>query len=397
MPALLPSAPTPAPAVRLRLAEWHERWLDWRNRRLASATFRRWAAGFWLTRPLARRRAARLFDLVAGFVYSQVLLACVQLRLFRLLAEGPLAAADIAQRCAVPLAATERLLRAAAALQLVQPRAGGRWGLGELGATLVDDEAIGAMVEHHRALYADLADPLALLRTERAETALSRMWPYAVAEEPRALDDDRVAAYSALMSVSQPLVSEQILDAVDLRRHRCLMDVGGGDGTFLHAVAARAPHLRLALFDLPAVAARAEAGLRAAGLGARVAVHGGSFFDEPLPRGADVITLVRVVHDHDDAQALALLKAARAALPAGGRLLLAEPMSGTRDTAAMADAYFGLYLLAMKSGRARSVAELSALLQAAGFERVQALPTRQPLQCGVLSAWAPGASAGSRM
>ena len=42
---------------------------------LASPRFRRWAAAFPLTRPIARRRARELFDLCAGFVYSQVLLA----------------------------------------------------------------------------------------------------------------------------------------------------------------------------------------------------------------------------------------------------------------------------------------------------------------------------------
>jgi demethylspheroidene O-methyltransferase len=33
---------------------------------------------------------------------------------------------------------------------------------------------------------------------------------------------------------------------------------------------------------------------------------------------------VRVVHDHDDAPALALMRSARAALPPGGRLLVAS-------------------------------------------------------------------------
>jgi demethylspheroidene O-methyltransferase len=39
-------------------------------------SFRAWAARFWLTRPIARRRARALFDVCAGFVYSQVLFAC---------------------------------------------------------------------------------------------------------------------------------------------------------------------------------------------------------------------------------------------------------------------------------------------------------------------------------
>jgi demethylspheroidene O-methyltransferase len=50
----------------------------------------------------------------------------------------------------------------------------------------------------------------------------------------------------------------------------------------------------------------------------------------------------------------------------------------------MGDAYFGMYLLAMRGGRARTAGELSALLRQAGFERVRELPTPIPLQVGVL-------------
>jgi demethylspheroidene O-methyltransferase len=47
------------------------------QRLIASARFQRWAAGFFLTRWIARRKARSVFDLVAGFVYSQTCLpAC---------------------------------------------------------------------------------------------------------------------------------------------------------------------------------------------------------------------------------------------------------------------------------------------------------------------------------
>ncbi|MEN0075545.1 MAG: methyltransferase, partial [Paracraurococcus sp.] len=71
-----------------------DRLRDLREGLVADPRFRRWAARFPLTRPVARRRTRALFDLCAGFVYSQVLLACVRLRLCELLrAEGPLDAA----------------------------------------------------------------------------------------------------------------------------------------------------------------------------------------------------------------------------------------------------------------------------------------------------------------
>jgi len=107
---------------------------------------------------------------------------------------------------------------------------------------------------------------------------------------------------------------------------------------------------------------------------------------DPLPHGADVISLVRVIHDHDDAQALGILKAVRRALPPNGTLLLAEPMAGTPGAEAMGDAYFGFYLLAMGHGRPRTPQELEAMLQAAGFGLTRLVPTRIPLQTQLLIA-----------
>jgi demethylspheroidene O-methyltransferase len=171
---------------------------------VASHRFQRWAAGFWLTRPLARRHASDLFDLVAGFVYTQVLAACVRLDLFeRLGAQGPMTAAALAAACAMPERAMQRLLDAGVSIRLLERRSGARFGLGPLGAPMVGNAALKAMVEHHAALYADLRDPVALLRNEGAGSAMSAYWPYAAYPTPDALPSQRVAEYSALMTASQ--------------------------------------------------------------------------------------------------------------------------------------------------------------------------------------------------
>ena len=78
--------------------------------------------------------------------------------------------------------------------------------------------------------------------------------------------------------------------------------------------------------------------LAALGLAGRASAVGGDFTTDALPTGAEVISLVRVVHDHDDARVMALLRAVRRALPPHGVLLLAEPMAGTRGAQAMGDA-----------------------------------------------------------
>lgn len=361
------------------VAGWRERWRVWRDRTVADPAFQRRAAGWPIFRRFAQRHARELFDVVAGFVYSQVLVACVRLRLFEILAEGPIGLHDLSARTAVPGEALERLLEAAQALRLVERRDGGRWGLATRGAALLANPGVAAMIEHHAVLYADLADPVTLLRAQGRGSALSRYWAYARSDTREALTPQRAAEYSALMAASQQLIADDVLDAYPMQWHRTLLDVGGGTGAFLRAAAARAPSLRLQLFDLPDVAQLARVQLADAGLGERSEVFGGDFTLDALPTGADVISLVRVLFDHDDATVLRLLRAAHAALPRNGVLLVAEPMAGMPGAEPMGAAYFGMYLLAMGHGRARTPQRIAALAREAGFTRCEPLPARRPL------------------
>ena len=373
------SSLAPGAAQGEQRLSWRDQIVAWRNRLLADSRFQRWAASFPLTRKIAQKRAKTLFDLCAGFVYSQILFACVELRLFEILAERPHSIAELSRRTSLSQRAAARLLNAAIALGLVERNSGGQFLLGVHGAAFLGNPALAAMVKHHALLYADLRDPVALLRGDQQRTALARYWPYACAESPDTLRHEDVRDYTALMSSSQALIADDILEAWPLTRHRCLLDVGGGDGAFIAAAAARFPDLRLMLFDLPAVGQLAAARVAAAGLSHRVSVSSGDFFKEPLPRGADIVSLVRVMHDHDDADLVALLRNIRRALPMDGVLLIAEPMSGIADAAEIGDAYFGFYLLAMGSGRARSPEEIARLLRETGFDAGRELKTRRPM------------------
>ena len=353
---------------------------------LSRPDFQRWAAAFPLTRPFARRRAAALFDICAGFVYSQILAAAVKLGVFEALAEQPKDAGGLAPELGLSTEHTRRLLDACVALRLLERRSNDRYGLAVLGAAFLGNPSISRMVEHLSLLYADLADPVALLRGPRPRTRLEQFWAYATSDDARDLSDDQVAAYSELMAETQALIAEDIVEAYPLHRHQRLLDVAGGEGAFLEAVGQRVAGLELALFELPAVAARAERRLAHRGLGARSHTHAGDLFRDPLPPGADVISLVRVVHDHDDAEAMRILRSVRSALAPGGVLLIAEPMSGTPGAEAMGDAYFGFFLLAMGRGKPRSPARLREMVQRAGFARCRRIRTRRPLLTAVLAA-----------
>jgi demethylspheroidene O-methyltransferase len=352
----------------------------------ASPAFHRFASVWYPWKWITRFRARKVFDLVGGFVYTQVIAACFELDLFRLLADGPQDLATLSQRTGLPEPGLWRLLKAAESLKLVSTRSHGRWGLGPYGGPLVHDRALARMVAHNQHFYRDLADPLGILRKATPETELSRFWSYGASPNPDLVDPATAAEYSAIMTDTIPPLAADVLDHYDFGRHRVLMDVGGGEGFFLAEAGQRHAHLGLQLFDLPAVVARAARRLEGRGLAARATLTGGDFHRDALPTGADVITLVRVLLDHGDDKAQALLHKVRAALPPGGVLVIAEPFAGSGHTRTLTDAYFGLYLWAMGTGRARTEREHRVMLAAAGFGTVRRVGTRTPLWTDLLVA-----------
>ena len=356
------------------------RWVARRNRLFASTRFQYWAARLPFIRSVARTRATQMFDHLVGFSYSQVLRACVESGLLDLLADGPLASATIAARTVLSQEAALVLLRAARALDIAEEVEPDQWMLGQQGAVLQADPGTQAMIRHHHLLYTDLTDTLDLLRRDRKQpTALSRYWSYAGALHGAAERGTETQDYSELMAASQRFVADEVIPVFRIMKHGRLLDVGGGHGAFLRRIGAVAPELQLGLFDLPEVVEAARE-LLAADVGAdRLTVYPGNFFEDPIPQGYDVVSLVRILHDHDDEPAMALLRNIRASLKPQARLLIAEPMAQIPGAEPMGEAFFGLYLWAMGSGRPRSPDEIRGMLREAGFARTQIIPTAQPV------------------
>jgi len=358
-----------------------------KDRLIADTRFQNRVAKIPFLKNIAKKRANQLFDVMAGFVYTQILLSCVRLNLFNLLKDGPLSLDEIKRVCALDVTPLKKLLDAAVSIELLEIRSKNRYGLGTLGAPMVGNTALSSMIEHHTVLYDDLRDPLRLLSGDIEIKKMEKFWPYVSPDQQdqEALKDkERVKSYSDLMSASLPLVADQVVDAYDFSQHECLLDVGGGQGTFLKHVFVNAPQLKRKLFDLPGVVNLAKDSFALTPDHQDIEVHGGDFFKDALPQGADLITLVRVIFDHDDERVKILLKSIFDALPAGGKLLVAEPMADTPDHPAMGHAYFGFYLLAMGRGRPRTMQEISHLASYAGFKGVKMLPCSMPINAQVL-------------
>ena len=360
----------------------------WRNRLAASPRFQSWASRMPVLRRIAKGEGEALMDLISGFVQSQVLSALIELEVLEALAPGPQRIDTLAQVTGLSDARMGALARAGIALRLMTRRRDGRIALAQSGASLLGVPGLRQMIRHHRVLYGDLSDPVAVLRGV-ADTDLARFWPYVFGAAPGTVAPEIAESYSQLMADSQALVAEETLRTVSFRDSTCLMDVGGGTGAFLSAALAATPGLKGVLFDLPPVVPVARARFASRGLSERVSIAPGSFRDAPLPAVADTISLVRVLYDHADTTVAMLLERVRRALPPGGRLVISEPMSGGDRPTRSGDVYFAFYCMAMRTGRVRSAAEIAAACRTAGFVKVSTPRTARPFLTSVVTAVNP--------
>lgn len=360
----------------------------WLNRLIATPSFQDLANRLPGIRYIAKRDGAEIFEIVQGFVKSQVLHALVSLDVPERMLDGPVSVDVLALTTDLRADRLKLLLQAGAGLGLFRLRRDGRYALTRRGAALIGVPGLKQMILHHGAFYSDMSDPVALLKGD-VDTELAQFWPYVFGANGD-VDPEVAQTYSDLMADSQRMVARDTLAVVSLTDVVRLMDVGGGSGAFLAEVSKDYSTLGLTLFDLPTVLPSARERMSKLGLEARIELRGGSFRDDPLPRGSDAISLVRVLYDHSDETVDALLANVYSALPDGGRLIISEPMSGGARPDPITDVYFAFYTLSMQTGRTRSAAEIKLRCERAGFTEVLALRPKRSFVTSVVTARKPG-------
>jgi ubiquinone/menaquinone biosynthesis C-methylase UbiE len=187
---------------------------------------------------------------------------------------------------------------------------------------------------------------------------------------------ENVGIFNAAMADLTRLVTPDVLGAYEFGRINRLMDVGGGSGELIGAVARKHPHIQGIVFDLPRCKEAATRHLERAGVGDRVSFTAGDFF-EAIPNLADALILKSIIHDWNDERSSVILRNCCRALPQNGTLLLVErlmpELPGTSDedrASAMSD----LNMLRGPGGLERTERQYRQLLNESGFHPVAVFP-----------------------
>jgi acetylserotonin N-methyltransferase len=326
----------------------------------------------------------RMWDLWLSGLHQPAIVAAEEAGIFAALGEAPATIDELAARLEFDDRATRILVRLLAALRLLTPREG-RYHL--------TDEARTYLLKSSPWYWAPMTSVavsdwhrdrlLEKLRQRGSAEAVGPEGTPLVSTEGRAADDwaagnvsvDRARDLAARMHAHSMPAAVGVARHYDFSGVSRLLDVGGGSGCFMVAAAQAHPHLRCTVMELPAVCAMARDYIESGGVADRVDTCAVDMFRQPWPRGYDAIFFSNIWHDWNVRTCQWLAARAFDALPAGGRILLHEMLLDEDGAGPVTAASFSVLMLLATQGQQFTPGELKAILEGAGFVRVDALAT----------------------
>jgi hypothetical protein len=317
---------------------------------------------------VAASPALQLFDLIQSHRITAVIYVAARLGLAELLRNGPQSPGQLAAATGADRQSLERLLRALLTLGLCRYAENG-YSLTETGAALdgdADRSFRNWAIFEGQMLSRTWSGMLESVLTGKTAAELQG---FGSSFELMSRDAENVQIFNAAMADLTRLVIQDVLRAYDFGHISHLLDVGGGSGELIGAVARKYNHIRGTVFDLPRCADTARAHLDRVGVSDRAGFVAGDFF-AGVPAGADSIVLKSVVHDWNDERSGVILRNCRRALAQNGVLIVIErimPEAPAVKDEDKSHAMSDLNMMRGPGGGERTEAEYRALLWQSGF------------------------------
>jgi hypothetical protein len=319
----------------------------------------------------------RMMQMITGYWATQIVHAAAVYSLADHFFKGPASAEEIAHAEGTDPSATFRFLRTCASLGMLTYDSESRFVGTALLDTLRKDNplnvrgmAMSLPAPGHWLPWGRFPEVIRAGQHQVAAALGMEIWEYFATN--RAEGETFAQAMTSLTSTVAAETARKInTDAV-----KVAADIGGAEGAMIHALMRVNPELQGTVFDRPNVVARASAAAKELGLADRLEVIAGDFF-ESVPE-ADLYLLKYILHDWDDASCIRILKSCRRAMRSGARIAVIELMLGEMGEPGLAP-MMDMNMMAMVSGRERTLTEYEKLFNAAGLRVSAVIPTSTPM------------------
>jgi hypothetical protein len=154
-----------------------------------------------------------------------------------------------------------------------------------------------------------------------------------------------------------------------------IVDIGGGHGLLLATILTKNSHLSGTLYEMPHVLAGAKSGPLQPVMERCTLVSGDMF--SAVPAGADAYIMKHIIHDWPDGLCIQMLKACRASVNAGGKILVVDNVIQPGNNFSPGK-FLDLQMLIFPSGHERTEQQFRDLFAAAGWRLTRIIPTVIP-------------------
>lgn len=296
---------------------------------------------------------------IRGFQASRIILTAVELDLFTAVGQKS-SAAEVAKRLSLDPRATEMLLNALVALNLLEKHQDKFSNSAVSSRYLIE----GARDDSR----ASLMHTVHLWNRWSTLTDCVKEGTSVTYTEMVDRDDDWTEAFIAAMHKSASARAPQVVKAVGVDGVKKVLDVGGGSGAYSIAFAQAGADIHADIFDLSTVTPIAQRHIDAAGLSSRVQTVEGDFRADDLGRDYDLVFISAICHMNSPEENLDLLRKSFDALSPGGRVVIQDFILDPDKTAPPTATMFALNMLVgTRAGSSYSELEYVGWLKEAGF------------------------------
>lgn len=317
--------------------------------------------------------SAQLFGLINGFQISQAIRVAVELGIADCLQDRSRTIGELAERTKAHERSLYRLLRALSQVGIFVEEEQGRFSMTPM-ADLLRSDTPGSLAPWARFVTRDYLWSAWAATLHGVRTGITpfnyvhnqSVWDYRIQHPHESALFD-----VAMANITEEAVSE-LVNALDLKRCRHLVDVGGGKGLLVARLLDANPKLHATLLEQSHVAPSATAYLESAGLSQRCKVVAGDFFAE-VPKDGCAYLLKSVLHDWDDRMCVLLLKACRRAIGPDAKLIVIDQVVKFPNTNSDT---MDLTMMVVTGGIERTETEFRELFAESGFALSRLVPTR---------------------
>lgn len=307
--------------------------------------------------------AEKIRSTATAFQQSRILLTGFELGVFSVIGKTGNTSAEIAGKLNTDRRATDRLLNALCAIELLKKQGGKFFNTRGSEKHLVKGQPdyLGNLMH-----TVDLWDFWSNLTPAVRKGS---------APENRPIPDrgeDWVTAFIEAMHVRGMEQAPQIAGLLDLEGVHKILDVGGGSGAFSIGILKRKPDIRAIIFDLPKVIPLTRKYVENESLLDRVDLVSGNYLEDSLGNGFDLIFLSAIVHSNSSAQNKTLISKCAGALNPGGQLVIQDYVMDEDRLNPPRGAIFAINMLvATGQGDTFTEREIRDWLQQAGISEIR--------------------------